>query len=244
MTPLGQMRGADRLIVALDVSTVDDALAVVEELDNVSFFKVGFQLFMSGGLSTLLQSLRDKRVFVDLQRPGDIGNTIRAVIEMCVSNRVALLTLSESMPPPAIRSAAAARNAHGPSALKLLTVPFLSSLDVNDLVEMTDTADDLETYVLKRAKRALDAGCDGVIASGAAIEWCRNAFPHPTLIVSPGIRPEGAAADDQKRHTTPADAIRFGADYLVVGRPILRAPDPRAAADRVIGEIEAALQSA
>jgi orotidine-5'-phosphate decarboxylase len=238
------MRGADRLIVALDVPTVDDALRVVEQLDNVSFFKVGLQLFLSGGLSALLQSLRDKRVFVDLKLPGDIANTIGAVIDMCVSHGVALLTLSESMPPPIVRSAAAARNAHGSSALKLLTVPFLSSLDVHDLAEITDTADDLETYVLKRARRALDAGCDGVIASGDAIKWCRTAFPHPTLIVSPGIRPEGAPADDQKRHTTPAEAIGFGADYLVVGRPILRAPDPRAAADRVIGEIDAALQSA
>ena len=110
--------------------------------------------------------------------------------------------------------------------LKLLTVPLVSSLDASDLVETTGTTDDLETYVLTRAKRALDAGCDGVIASGDAIQWCRAAFPPPTLIVSPGIRPEGAAPDDQKRHTTPADAIRRGADYLVVGRPILRAPDP------------------
>ncbi len=109
-------------------------------------------------------------------------------------------------------------------------------------LEMTDAGDDLETYVLKRARRAVGAGCDGIIASGDAIAWCRKAFPHPTIIVSPGIRPEGSSADDQKRHTTPAEAIRLGADYLVVGRPILRAPDPRAAADRVIGEIDAALQ--
>jgi orotidine-5'-phosphate decarboxylase len=108
---------------------------------------------------------------------------------------------------------------------------------------MTGTSDDLETYVLERAKAALDAGCDGVIASGPAIGWCRTAFPRPTLVVSPGIRFEGATTDDHKRHTTPAEAIRFGADYLVVGRPILRAADPRAAADRVIREIDAALVS-
>ena len=240
---LRQMRGAERLIVALDVPTVDEALRAVQELDNVSFFKVGFQLFMTGGLPTLLQSLCDKRVFVDLKVPGDISNTIAAVIDMCHEHRVTFLTLSESMPAAAIRSAAAARNAHGASELKLLTVPFLSSLDADNLVETTGTTDDLETFVLTRAKRALDAGCDGVIASGAAIEWCRTAFPHPTLIVSPGIRPDGATTDDHKRHTTPADAIRFGADYLVVGRPILRASDRRAAADRVIGEIDAALRS-
>lgn len=236
------MGGAERLIVALDVPTVDEALRAVKDLDNVSFFKVGLQLFMAGGLPTLLQSLRGKRVFVDLKVPGDISNTIGAVIDLCVAHDVTFLTLSESMPPAAIRAAAAARHARG-SSLKLLTVPFLSSLDADDLLEAMGTADSLETHVLKRAKRAIDAGCDGVIASGAAIQWCRAAFPHPTLIVSPGIRPAGAATDDHKRHTTPGDAIRLGADYLVVGRPILRASDPRGAADRVIREIDAALPS-
>ena len=242
MTPI-KMRGADRLIVALDVPTVDAALRAVDRLDNVSFFKVGLQLFLTGGLPTLLQSLRTRKVFVDLKVPGDIGNTIAAVIDLCVDNGVTFLTLSESMPPAAIRSAAAARNAHGQVEPRLLTVPFLSSLDAADLVETTGTTDDLETYVLRRAKAAINAGCDGVIASGPAIEWCRAAFPRPILVVSPGIRPDGAAADDHKRHTTPAEAIRFGADYLVVGRPILGAADPRAAADRMIREIDAALPS-
>ncbi len=241
MTLPSQLRGADRLIVALDVPSVDAALRTVDQLDNVSFFKVGLQLFITGGLPTLLQSLRTKKVFVDLKVPGDIGNTIRAVIEMCVDNGVTFLTLSESMPGAAIRSAAAARNARGHDEPKLLTVPFLSSLDADDLAETTGTRGDLETYVLARATAALAAGCDGVIASGPAIQWCRTAFPRPTLIVSPGIRFDGATTDDHKRHTTPAEAIRLGADYLVVGRPILRAPDPRVAADRVIHEIDAAL---
>ena len=243
MTSLSQMRGADRLIVALDVPTVEAALRTVAQLDNVSFFKVGLQLFLTGGLPTLLQSLRAKRVFVDLKVPGDISNTITAVMDMCIELGVTFLTLSESMPSKAIRVAAEARNARDRSEPRLLTVPWLSSLDADDLSETRGTSDDLETYVLKRAKTALDAGCDGVIASGAAIQWCRTAFPHPTLIVSPGIRPDGATSDDHKRHTTPADAIRLGADYLVVGRPILRASDPRAAAENVIREIDAALTS-
>jgi orotidine-5'-phosphate decarboxylase len=242
MTTSTQMRGADRLIVALDVPTVDAALRAVQVLDNVSFFKVGLQLFLTGGMPTLLEALRDKRVFVDLKVPGDISNTISGVIDVCYEHRVAFLTLSDSMPAAAIRAAAAARNAHRPFDLKLLTVPLVSSLDASDLAE-TGTGDDLETYVLTRAKRAIDAGCDGVIASGDAIQWCRTAFPPPTLIVSPGIRPAGAPADDQKRHTTPAEAIRLGADYLVVGRPILRASDPRAAAAGVIEEIDAALRA-
>jgi len=235
------MTGTDRLIVALDVPAVDDALRAVAALDNVSFFKIGLQLFLTGGVPALLQALRGKRVFVDLKMPGDIGNTIRGVVDVCVAHGVEFLTLSESMPAPAIRAAVAARNAHASALLRFLTVPFLSSLDAADLTEISGADTDLERYVLQRAARAVDAGCDGIIASGDAIGWCRRAFPRSTLIVSPGIRPAGASADDQKRHTTPADAIRLGADYLVVGRPILRAADPRAAADRVIREIDAAL---
>jgi orotidine-5'-phosphate decarboxylase len=243
MTSPRQLRGADRLIVALDVPTVDAALRTIDQLDNVTFFKVGLQLVVACGLPTLMRALRGKKVFVDLKMPGDIGNTIGAVVDICVEHGVTFLTVSESMPLAAIRSAAAARNARGQAEPRLLTVPFLSSLDANDLAETARTGDDLETYVLKRAKVALDAGCDGVIASGPAIRWCRIAFPPPAIVVSPGIRFDGATPDDHKRHTTPAEAIRLGADYLVVGRPILRAADPRTAAGRVIREIDAVLSS-
>jgi orotidine-5'-phosphate decarboxylase len=234
------LRGSDRLIVALDVPTVAAALRAVEQLETVSFFKVGYELFLTGELPALLARLREKRVFLDLKVPGDIANTIARVIDLCIAHGVRFLTVSESMPAAAIRAAAAARNARHQREPLLLTVPFLSSLDASDLTEMTG-GNDLETYVLSRARSALDAGCAGVIASGPAIQWCRTAFPPPTLIVSPGIRPAGTSVDGHKRHTTPADAIRLGADYLVVGRPILHDPDPPAAADRVIREIDAAL---
>ena len=228
-------RPGDRLIVALDVPTVDEALRAVEMLDNVSFFKVGLQLFLTGGLSSLLQALRSKRVFVDLKLPGDIGNTIAAVIDQCVVANVEFLTLSESMPVPAIRSAKAARAARASTNPKLLTVPLLSSLDESDLPpEARGT--NLETYILTRARRALDAGCDGVIASGEAIRICRSGVPD-AIIVSPGIRPAGSSTDDHKRLTTPAVALQLGADYLVVGRPILKSPNPRDAAARIIDEI-------
>jgi orotidine-5'-phosphate decarboxylase len=240
MTMPTPLRGSDRLIVALDVPTVAAALRAVEQLEHVSFFKVGYELFLTGELPALLRQLRDKHVFLDLKVPGDIANTISRVIDLCVTHGVRFLTLSESMPVAAIRAAAAARNAHHQSEPLLLTVPFLSSLDTSDLTEMTGTHD-LETYVLTRARTALGAGCGGVIASGPAIEWCRTAFAPPALIVSPGIRPAGTSADGHKRHTTPAEAIRLGADYLVVGRPILHDPDPPAAADRVIREIDVAL---
>lgn len=237
-----QLTGKDRLIVALDVPTVDEALQIVERLDNVSFFKIGLQLFITGGLPTLLQSLRQKkRVFVDLKIPGDIANTIAAVIDMCVANNVAFLTLSESMPLPAIAAAKAARAARDSDAPKLLTVPFLSSLDASDLPTLSGGERDLDTYILSRAHAAIEAGCDGVVASGRAIQVCRQTLPPPTIIVSPGIRPAGASTDDHKRHTTPTDAIRFGADHIVVGRPILNDPNPREAAQRIIAEIDQAL---
>ena len=237
---MSDLTGQNRLIVALDVPTVDEALAIVEQLDNVSFFKVGLQLFITGGLPTLLQALTHKQVFVDLKVPGDISNTISAVIDLCVSMKVTFLTLSESMPPPAIRSARAARDAKHSQHPKLLIVPFVSSLDAADLPGVAAGENDLEAFILKRARAAVEAGCDGMIASGQAIDICRRAFPS-TIIVSPGIRPAGASTDDHKRHTTPAEAIRLGADYLVVGRPILKAPDPRGAASRIIDEIDAAL---
>lgn len=236
------LTGKDRLIVALDVPTVDEALRTVDRLDNISFFKIGLQLFLTGGLLQLLQTLRNaKRVFVDLKVPGDIANTIAAVIDVCVENNVTFLTLSESMPLPAIAAAKAARTARHSDAPKLLTVPFLSSLDASDLPAIAGGEQDLETYILGRAHAAIEAGCDGVIASGQAIQVCRRAFAKPTLIVSPGIRPAGATTDDHKRHTTPAEAIRLGADYLVVGRPILKDPNPREAAQRIIAEIDGAL---
>ena len=239
---MSQLTGHDRLIVALDVPTVDEALRIVERLDNVSFFKVGLQLFITGGLTALLQSLDEKQVFVDLKLPGDIANTISAVVDLCVSMKVRFLTLSESMPPAAVAAARTARNARHSDDPKFLTVPFLSSLDAADLPTVGAGGRDLDTVILTRARAALEAGCDGVIASGRAIQVCRRGLPTPTIIVSPGIRPAGASTDDHKRHTTPADAIGLGADYLVVGRPILKDPDPREAARRIIAEIDGALE--
>jgi orotidine-5'-phosphate decarboxylase len=236
------LTGKDRLIVALDVPTVGEALGIVEQLDNVSFFKIGWQLFMTGGLPTLLESLRQKRVFVDLKIPGDIANTISAVVDQCVTMNVTFLTLSESMPLPGIAAAVTARNGRDSRQPNLLTVPFLSSLDASDLDAIAAGDTNLDAFILKRADAAIRAGCDGMIVSGRAIQVCRQAFPRPTIIVSPGIRPAGAATDDHKRHTTPAEAIRLGADYLVVGRPILKDPDPRDAARRIIDEIDGALE--
>jgi len=237
------LTGKDRLIVALDVPTFDQAVRAVEQLDNVSFFKVGLQLFMTGGLPTVLQALKQKRIFVDLKVPGDIANTIAAVVDLCIDNRVTFLTLSESMPPAAIAAAKAAREARRTSHPQFLTVPVLSSLDAADLASVAPAGASLalDDYIIARASVALRAGCDGIVASGPAIALCRRHFDRSVVIVSPGIRPSGTSTDDHKRHTTPTDAIRAGADYLVVGRPILKDPNPREAAARIIREIDAAI---
>lgn len=232
--------GRDSLIVALDVPTVNEALNIVRDLDGVaSFFKIGLQLFLTGELPLLLQELRKKTVFVDLKVPGDIANTIGSVIDLCVSMGVKFLTLSESMPISAIAAAKDARDRKNSDTPQFLTVPFLSSLDRSDLKMMTG-ADDVNAFVLTRADAALKAGCDGIVASGQEIRLCRNAFPK-TIIVSPGIRPSGTQSDDHKRFTTPREAVLMGADYLVVGRPILRSGFPRETAKAIIAEIEEAI---
>jgi orotidine-5'-phosphate decarboxylase len=230
----------DRLIVALDVPTIEEALAAVASLDNVSFFKVGLQLFLTGGLPGFLAGLGGKQIFVDLKVPGDIGNTIASVVDQCVRVNARFLTLSESMPPLAIEAAVKARRAAGSRYPQFLTVPFLSSMGAEDLSAISQTERDLDSYILTRARRALEAGCDGIIASGDAIRLCRKAFPN-TIIVSPGIRPAGTSADDHKRHTTPTKALDDGADFLVVGRPILNAENPHEAAASILDEIDDAL---
>ena len=237
-----ELKARDRLIVALDVPTAEDAMALVEKLDPVvTFYKIGWQLFMAGGLETLLRALRDKKIFLDLKVPGDIGNTVRSAVEVCVSMGVRFLTLSDNMPPSSLR---AAREARGNGKLpELLMVPFLSSLDATDLEAMKGRKD-LDAYFLERAEAAVSAGIDGLIASGDAIRVLRERYGGSIRIVSPGIRPEGSSVDDHKRSTTPTEAIAMGADYLVVGRPIRNAADPLDAARGVIDEIDAALISA
>jgi orotidine-5'-phosphate decarboxylase len=240
-----KLAGHDRLIVALDVPSAHEAMTVVNRLTNVSFFKVGWELFMAGvlkgDLRQLFELLASKKVFVDLKVPGDIDHTVTAVVDLCIElKNVKFLTLSESMPIKAIAAAGAARAAKQSENPKFLTVPFLSSLDESDLRATTGAAVTLEQYILGRATAALQAGCDGVIASGEAIRLCRQHLPAHALIVSPGIRPTGSPTNDHKRFTTPGQAIHLGADYLVVGRPITQAPDPLGAAQRIIDEIDEA----
>ena len=242
--------GEDRLIVALDVPTVETADAVVDELVNIRAYKIGWRLLMAGlrarGLVDLWEKIAGagKRIFVDLKVP-DIGNTVADVVrDLGEDPSVLFLTLHQNMQ---LRDIARAREARaGGRRPALLTVPFVSSLDAADFPRIAPAEAvrgiTLNDWIVARTREALDHGCDGVIASGDAIRLCREAWPRKTgvLIVSPGIRPGGTTQDDHKRSTTPAQAIRWGADYLVVGRPILNARDRAGAAQAIIDEMDEA----
>lgn len=242
------LTGKDRLIVALDVRTHEQAFALVDQLDNVSFFKVGLELFLQGDVLGFIKKLQERRggeggVFVDLKLSGDIGNTITRFVESCAALNVRFITLVESNPLAitlaTLRAGIAARGSS--EYPHFLMVPLFSSLDTEDLrqIGLKQTATE---YIIERGREMFKHGCDGLIVSGDAIRASREAFGPDVDIVSPGIRPAWAAgADDQKRVTTPAQAIRLGSDYLVVGRPIILSGDPKRAAQRVIDEIDSAL---
>jgi orotidine-5'-phosphate decarboxylase len=231
------MRPQDRIIVALDVPTADDALRLVEKIDGlVSFYKVGLELLVSGGMEGLLRRLvADHRVFLDLKLPDDIPNTIKAAVRSASELGVTFLTLSHGVGPATVRAALEGRGAR-PSP-KLLFVPWLSSLDVSDFVAQTGKpASEFHDELVRRSKAVAGLGVDGFIVSGQEIALFRQHFPSAPL-VSPGIRPAWATGDDHKRACTPSEAIRLGADYIVVGRPIRSVPNPREAVQRIIDEI-------
>jgi orotidine-5'-phosphate decarboxylase len=243
-----QLSGRDRLIVALDVPTHARALELVDQLDNVFFFKIGLELFFAGdvlGPDGFLQRLQDRRagggeVFVDLKTGGDIGNTIASMIGQLQRLNVKFLTFLETVPRTImLNSVKAVRAARGSAQYpQVLMVPCLSTMDEEDL-RASGINMDVNEYIVQRAKVMIDAGCDGLIVSGQAIRLCRDALPS-VVIASPGIRPAWASPNDHKRLTTPREAITLGANYLVVGRPITKASDPRDAAQRIIDEIDVA----
>ncbi|AQZ50826.1 orotidine-5'-phosphate decarboxylase [Martelella mediterranea] len=233
------MPARDRLIVGLDVSTVAEAEAMVETLgDTVSFYKIGYQLAFAGGLSFARELAEDgKQVFLDMKLL-DIDNTVAKGVENIAKMGVTMLTLHAY--PKAMRAAVAA--AAG-SPLCLLGVSVLTSMDDEDLIEAgyAVTAADL---VEKRARQAAEAGMGGVVCSAAEARTVRSVIGPEMAVVTPGIRPAGSVADDQKRVMTPRDAIAAGASHLVVGRPIVKADDPKAAARRIVDDIEAEILGA
>lgn len=226
---------ADRLIVALDFPALEPASRLVEDLDGIaSFFKVGLELCLAAGLRTIRERLGAQTLFVDLKLPDDIPETIKRTVALATELDVKLMTLSAGADAPTMRAAVAGRG--GAAQPKFLFVPIVSSMDRHDFAATTGRdASEFDSWLCQRAARAIDAGCDGVIASGDAIRLLRQALPE-ILIVSPGIRPSGAATHDHKRSSTPGEAIANGADLLVVGRPIRDAGD-RAARRRVVTTI-------
>ena len=230
---------ADRLIVALDVDTTKKALDIIEDLNGlVSFFKVGYQLFIAEGLTFVRRLIeRNNRVFLDLKMD-DVEETIRRAVANIAASEVEFLTIHGSG--ATVRAARDGRGAR--EKPKLLSVTLLSSLDANDLKDLfADSKLTVESYVKWRAKQAIDNGCEGLIASGETIGMLHKLYPS-AIIVAPGIRPADSSRDDHKRALSPDDAIRAGADYLVVGRPIRNSSNPRNAAEKIIEEMEQAFQ--
>jgi orotidine-5'-phosphate decarboxylase len=218
----------DRLIVALDVPGPDEARALVARLgDAVTFYKLGLELFMAAGYFELVDWLvkQGKKVFVDLKF-FDVPETVRGAVRALRGRGVTFATVHGNQ---AMLEAAGAEKGE----VGILAVTVLTSLDRGDLDDL-GFACDVESLVLSRARRALAAGCDGVISSGLEAPMLRRELGERILVVTPGIRPvENRPSDDQKRTVDVAQAFANGADYIVVGRPIRQAADPRAAAEAV-----------
>jgi orotidine-5'-phosphate decarboxylase len=228
----------ERLIFALDVPDLEQAQALITTLgDTVEFYKLGLEFFLSGHYFELSAQLQDqgKKVFADLKL-FDIPATVSSAVKQLSRHQVHFCTVhgNDSM----LRAAAEAKG-----DMKILAVTALTSLDQGDLDDLGFQCD-ARTLVLSRARRALALGCDGVVSSGLEVPALRESVDHALLAVCPGIRPilnQEVPPDDQQRIVTPARAISSGADYLVVGRPIRDAKDPRAAASAIQDEIASVL---
>jgi orotidine-5'-phosphate decarboxylase len=226
----------DRLIVALDLPEVARAEAMIARLgDSVTFYKIGYQLAYAGGLP-LVGRLADagKKVFIDLKLH-DIGNTVARGVESIAKSGATFLTVHAY--PQTMKAAVEARAGSG---LKILAVTVLTSYDDGDL-HAAGYRFGVSDLVEARAQQAQVLGVDGLVCSPEEAVSLRKVVGHQMVLVTPGIRPAGSATGDQKRIMTPGRAIAAGSDYLVVGRPVLEAADPRAAADAIQAEIVQAL---
>ena len=222
----------DRLILALDLPSPSTAKELVERLgESVTFYKLGLELFMAGGYFELIDWLlkRNKKVFVDLKF-FDVPATVSSAVRQLNNRGISFVTIhgNDSI----VQAAVDAKD-----DIKLLAVTVLTSLDRGDLKDLGFDCD-VEELVLSRARRAAQIGCDGVIASGLEAAPLRKELGGKLLIVSPGIRPVDND-DDQKRVVTPTQAFENGADYIVVGRPIRDAADPKQTAEKIQKEIKA-----
>jgi orotidine-5'-phosphate decarboxylase len=233
-----KIQARDRLILALDVPSTDEAERFMDRVqDQVTFVKVGLELFTAAGPDMVRRLIsRGKRVFLDLKFL-DIEETVRRATERVAAMGVEFLTIHANR-----KALAAAVKGRGDASLKLLAVTVLTNFDSHDLKEMgiQHTVQDLVTA---RALLASEMGCDGVVASGEEPGVLRPKVGPRFLIVTPGVRPAGKDVDDHARATTPTQTIAAGADYLVVGRPIRAASDPAAAAAAILSEMQAAFDA-
>lgn len=221
----------ERLIFALDVADPGRARQLVEELgDSVFFYKLGLELFMAGGYFELVEWLieRERKVFVDLKF-FDVPATVAAAVRQLRDRGVSFATVHGNQ---SIMEAAASEKGE----TRILAVTVLTSLDRGDLDDLGFDCD-VGQLVLSRARRALEAGCDGVISSGLEVPALRREIDDKLFVVTPGIRPVDNRGDDQKRVVSVTQAFVSGADHIVVGRPIRDADDPRAAAESIQHEI-------
>jgi orotidine-5'-phosphate decarboxylase len=218
----------DRLIFAMDVPDTDSARRLVTDLgDSVQFYKLGLELFMAGGYFELLDWMvsQNKKIFVDLKF-FDVPATVASAVKRLRNRGVTFATVHGNQ---SIMQAAAEVKGD----VKILAVTVLTSLDRGDLDDLGFKCD-VDELVLSRARRALEAGCDGVISSGLEAEKLREHIDQRLLVITPGIRPvENRPSDDQKRVVSVEQAFKSGADYIVVGRPIRDAADPKAAAEAI-----------
>jgi orotidine-5'-phosphate decarboxylase len=229
--PAGDIR--DKLIIGLDVPSVDEARSVVDRIgDAGTFYKIGYQLAYAGGFEFARELIgQGKKVFLDLKLH-DIGNTVEEGVRSVARLGATFLTVHAY--PQTMRAAVAGKAG---TDLKILAVTVLTSYDDNDLVEAGYAPVTAAELVARRAAQARDLNVDGIVCAATEAERVRSIVGPGRLIVTPGIRPAGADAGDQKRIVTPAEGIRLGANHLVVARPIVKAADPRAAAEAIVREI-------
>jgi orotidine-5'-phosphate decarboxylase len=230
------MSARDRLIVGLDVPTIAEAEKIVSQIgDDVSFYKIGYQLVFAGGLEFARELAESgKKIFLDMKLL-DIDNTVAHGVENIAKMGMSMLTLHAY--PKAMKAAVEAARGSG---LCLLGVTVLTSMDDDDLAD-AGYATDAKSLVAKRAEQARAAGMGGIVCSAEEATAVREILGPDMAVVTPGIRPTGSDKGDQKRVMTPGEAIHAGSSHLVVARPIVKADDPKAAARAILDEMQAAL---
>jgi orotidine-5'-phosphate decarboxylase len=226
-------KASDKIIVALDVATKNEALGLVEQLrDQISFFKVGLQLYTAAGPDVVREiGNTGSKVFLDLKLH-DIPNTVKGAVDSAAALGVEMLTIHLSGGEEMIHAAVAARK----NRVNIVGVTALTSHS-NDTLRSIGVEDTIDNHVLRLAKLGVSCGVQGIVASARETGLLRREFGERIKIVTPGIRPSWSEPGDQKRVTTPGEALAAGSDYLVIGRPITADPKPREAVKRILDEL-------